>query len=212
MKVPGGGHDVRDLQDTVHSLLLHLATVEDQNVFTILNIIQVFVGAMKDKMSTDTIVTKTVPQQEVSKEGAILKMIRELEAERKTRAREAEELLQCPDDGFHNSVSSDEEGEEDEEDVKEAVSREQEWLRTVLTNLLHFISMSGKPDWQLSSLLTINASLELLASSPGQAPGDKQSLLLPLVHKVWQPLKLCFKSSNIYLVDLVCLWACCWFS
>ena len=207
MKVPGGGHDVRDLQDTVHSLLLHLATVEDQNVVTILNIVQVFVGAMKDKMSADTIVTKCVPQQEVSKEGAILKMIRELEAERKTREREAEELLQCPDDGFHSSVSPDEENEEEE--VEEAVTREQEWLRTVLTNLLHFISMSGRPDWQLSSLLTVTASLQLLASSPGQAPGDKQSLLLPLVHKVWQPLKLCFKSSNIYLVDTVCLWVGC---
>ena len=53
MRVPGGGHDVRDLQDTVQSLLLHLATVEDRSVLTVLNIVQVFVGAMKEKMAAD---------------------------------------------------------------------------------------------------------------------------------------------------------------
>jgi len=153
---------------------------------------------MKDKMSADTTMSETAPQQEVSQEGLILRMIMDLEAERKAREREAEELLQCPEDGFPNSVSPDQEEEEEE---KEVVSREQEWLSTVLNNLLHFISLSGRPDWQLSSLITVTASLQLLASTPGQAPGDKQTLLLPLVHKVWQPLKLCFSSKNIYLVD-----------
>ena len=31
--------------------------------------------------------------------------------------------------------------------------------------------------------------------------GGKQTCLLPLVHLTWQPLKLCFKSSNLLLVD-----------
>ena len=48
MRVPGGSQDLRDLQDTVQSLLLHLARVEDNSVAVLLNIVQVFVG---DKMA-----------------------------------------------------------------------------------------------------------------------------------------------------------------
>jgi len=200
MRVPGGGHDVRDLQDTIQSLLLHLAAVEDSSVATVLNIVQVFVGAMKDRMVADSD-SNTTRDQPVSQEGFILRIITELEDERKAREKEAEQLLQCPEEGFHDSGVTAEADAEEEEEEKEVESREQEWLRTVVSNTLHFISMSGRADWQVSSLMTVTTCLDLLGSSPGQAPGQRQSVLLPLVHKVWQPLHLCFKSTNIYLVD-----------
>ena len=92
---------------------------------------------------------------------------------------------------------------EAEEVLEEVASREQEWLRTVLSHTAHYISMAGRPDWQISALVTVTSCLELLGSTPGQAPGGRQTILLPLVHTVWQPLKLCFKSSNLYLVDKV---------
>lgn len=205
MRVPGGGHDVRDLQDTLQSLLHHLAAVEDQAVATILNIVQVFVGAMKDKMAPDKIIEEPAPQKESNEEGLILRIITELEAERKAREKEAEELLKCPEDGFHDrdSTKQEIEEEEEEEEVKETVSQEQEWLRTVVNSLLHFLSMSGRPDWQRSALTSVTTGLQLLASTAGQAAGERQTVLLPLVHKVWQPLKLCFKSPNIFLVDTV---------
>ena len=200
---------MRDLQDTVQSLLLHLATVEDSSVLTVLNIVQVFVGAMKEKMAADRETGLDTQQSERPKEveqrGLILRMITELEDERKAREREAEELFNYPEEGFHDSGDAPDDDANEEEEEKEIVSREQEWLRIVVSNTLHFISMSGRPDWQSSSLVTVTACLELLGCSPGQAPGERQSVLLPLVHSVWQPLRLCFKSSSIHLVDTVSL-------
>ena len=35
----------------------------------------------------------------------------------------------------------------------------------------------------------------------GQLPGEKQETILPLVHQVWQPLHLLFKSNNIFVVE-----------
>ena len=207
MRVPGGSQDLRDLQDTVQSLLLHLARVEDNSVAALLNIVQVFVGAMADKMTAAKPRTDSEREKQSEEEGSILRMITEMEAERKAREEEAEELLRCPEEGFHEAgeatVDTDEIPGEAEEVLEEVASREQEWLRTVLSHTAHYISMAGRPDWQISALVTVTSCLELLGSTPGQAPGGRQTILLPLVHTVWQPLKLCFKSSNLYLVDKV---------
>ena len=205
LRVPGASHDLRDLQDTVQSLLLHLAVVEDCSVATLLNIVQVFVAAMTDKMAADQASTEAEREEECEEEGLILRMISELEVERKAREEEAEQLLRCPEEGFHETTEAGEEttAEEEVEEVEEAASREQEWLRTVLSHTAHYVSMAGRPDWQISALVTVTSCLELLGASPGQAPGGRQTILLPLVHTVWQPLKLCFKSSNLYLVDKV---------
>jgi hypothetical protein len=45
--------------------------------------------------------------------------------------------------------------------------------------------------------------LELLGRTPEQEAGSRQVVLLPLVHQTWLPLKLVFKSANIFLVDKV---------
>ena len=205
LRVPGGSQDLRDLQDTVQALLLHLAGAEDHSVAALLNILQVFVAAMEDKMAATQPSSDGEREEESGEEGLIARMIAELEAERKAREEEAEELLRCPEEGFHGATEAGEEipGVEEVEEVEEVATREQEWLRTVLSHSLHYISMSGRPDWQISSLVTVTSCLELLGSSPGQAPGGRQTVLLPLVHTVWQPLRLCFKSSNLYLVDKV---------
>ena len=206
MRVPGGSHDLRDLQDTVQSLLVHLARVEDHSVAALLNIVQVFVGAMADKMAADQTRTEAEQEEQTEEEGLIRRIISQLEDERKARETEAEELLRCPEEGFHEAGEPTEDTEEitgEEEAVEEVASREQDWLRTVLSHTAHYISMAGRPDWQISALVTVTACLELLGSSPGQAPGGRQTILLPLVHTVWQPLKLCFKSTNLYLVDKV---------
>ena len=205
MRVPGGSHDLRDLQDTVQSLLVHLAGVEEESVAALLNIVQVFVAAMADKMAVDQARTEGEQEEQSEEEGLILRMISQLETERKAREAEAEELLRCPEEGFHEAKEATEDPEdvtrEEEEEVEEVASREQEWLRTVLSHTANYISLAGRPDWQISALVTVTACLDLLGSSPGQAPGGRQTILLPLVHTVWQPLKLCFKSSNLYLVD-----------
>ena len=53
----------------------------------------------------------------------------------------------------------------------------------------------------MCSLDIVTCCLDLLAVTPGQLPGEQQEHILPLVHDVWQPLKLVFKSSNIFLVE-----------
>ena len=40
-------------------------------------------------------------------------------------------------------------------------------------------------------------------SSDSNSSSGRQDVLLPLVHQTWLPLKLLFKSANIFLVDKV---------
>ena len=205
MKVSGKDQKMNDLQDTIQSLLDHLAKADEETTIKILDIVQVFVGAMKEKMQSEQEDDVRKKSDIVLKnQGLVTKMILKLEEERKKDEELAEQLLKCPEDGFHEKKECDENEdnmEENNNEVEEKMTIEQKWLEIVIQNTRHFISMQGKPQWQISSINIVSTCLQLLAGTHGQAPGEKQTRVLPLVHLTWQPLKLCFKSSNVFLVD-----------
>jgi len=128
-------------------------------------------------------------------------MILGLEEERKADEK-IEQLISCPSEGFHED-KNDEEVEDDsnQEDVKPPMTPHQQFLQLVITHCRHFISFSGQPSWQLSALASVSCCLDLLGSTQGQHAGEAQEVILPLVHQTWQPLKLLFKSNNIFVVD-----------
>ena len=133
-------------------------------------------------------------------------MILELEEERRADEKADEDILaavNCPSEGFHVEEAGAEsmKEEEVEEETDPVLNADQTFLKVVVEHVRHFVSMSGQPGWQLAALASLTCSLDLLASTPGQQPGQRQTLLLPLVHQAWQPLKLLFRSTNIFIVD-----------
>ena len=96
------------------------------------------------------------------------------------------ELVTRPD--LHQT-EVDESEEEDNRIVPDRVV----FLRRTIEHTRHFVSMVNRPQWQL-------ISLQVIADATGVVQMDKEELL-PLVHQAWQPLKLLFKSDNIFVVE-----------
>ena len=199
-------HDINDLQDTIEILLDHLANVDDKVTIDILHIVQVFVEAMKRKMSQEVNNNQVDEgagdtKTEDPNKGMIARMIRELEKERRKDEDLAEELMNCPEDGLHDIHEDKADVEEETEQEDKKLTQEQKWLKEVIHHVRNFVSLQGKPEWQIVSINIINTCLHLLSHTPDQSEGGKQTVLLPLVHETWLPLKLCFKSSNLFLVE-----------
>lgn len=143
---------------------------------------------------------------EAKKKGMVTRMILELEEERRADEKADEDILaavNCPSEGFHAEEAGAEsmKEEEVEEETDPVLNADQTFFKVVVEHVRHFVSMSGQPGWQLAALASLTCALDLLASTPGQQPGQRQTLLLPLVHQAWQPLKLLFRSTNIFIVD-----------
>jgi len=194
-----------DLQDTMELLLLHLATASVAATLNTLNVVKVFVFGIKEKMDLEKKVEKETKVEEDDDEGLVTRMVLELEAERMVEEREEKELLEkleCPAEGFHEDETQTEVAEEAaEEDAEPPLSPEQRFLKVVVEHVRNFVSMSGQPAWQLAAISSLACSLSLLSSTPGQLPGERQTVLLPLVHQAWHPLRLLFRSPNIFVVD-----------
>jgi len=148
-----------------------------------------------------------IKDSDINSQGLVTRMILDLEKERKADKALQSEMLErldlCPDDGFHDESSHDNTDEVDDpsDDSPAPLTGDQKFLKTVLEHVRHFVSMVGQPAWQLTSLSTTSCCLDLLARTPRQGAGEDQLVLLPLVHQVWHPLKLLFKSNNIFVVD-----------
>ena len=144
-------------------------------------------------------------EKEENKKGLVTRMILELEEERRANKKADEDILaavNCPSDGFHGEEARTEPTEEEmEEESDPELNADQTFLKVVVEHVRHFVSMSGQPGWQLAALASLTCCLDLLASTPGQQPGQRQTILLPLVHQAWHPLKLLFRSTNIFIVD-----------
>ena len=199
------GLALAQLQDTVQCLLQHLAHADEAATLQILDMVQVFVTAMQARMEAELGQRTDDPEsgkEEKSKKGLITRMILDLEKQRKEDEKLCEEVLQCPEEGFHDSAPDVESEAGDEAAATEPPpSPEQVWLETVVQHCRHYISMAGQPRWQMAAINIVATCLQLLAATRDQAPGQKQTRVLPLVHLTWQPLKLCFSSSNLLLVD-----------
>jgi len=198
LKVSPLNQDKEDLNDTIQSLVLNLALSEENETLEILNLVALFVKGYKDIFKK----TDSSEAEISSDEGFITDLIADLEAKLCEENRVADDILDCPEDGLHG-VEDEVENEDTtqpEEDSPE-LNLDQKFLKTVLEHVRHFVSMAGKPAWQIAALDCVTTCLDLLGSTPGQLPGEKQETILPLVHQVWQPLHLLFKSNNIFVVE-----------
>merc|ERR1719480_330163 len=207
MRISSREQKMTELQDTIECLLKHLAVADEEATLQILVIVQEFVKGMARRMEDANVAGAIENQVEDKRKGLIKKMILELEEERRKDEALADELLKCPEDGFHKDKKTDEEGgdEEADSDPPEVKTDEQRWLETVISHCRHYVSMTGQPRWQMTAITIVTSCLRLLSSSPGQGPGERQSVLLPLVHLVWIPLRHCFSkssvSTNLFLMD-----------
>eukprot|EP00092_Neocalanus_flemingeri_P022609 GFUD01024522.1.p1 GENE.GFUD01024522.1~~GFUD01024522.1.p1 ORF type:complete len:985 (+),score=312.04 GFUD01024522.1:63-3017(+) len=204
LKVSAKDQEQHDLQDTMESLLNHLAVSEEQRTLEILNVVRVFVFGVKEKMESFKDVKSDIIGNSVEDiKGSVAKMILKLEDERFADEQLDIKLSECPSEGFHTAKpdTDDEVPEDDTEEAKPPLTADQKFLQLVISHCRHFISLSGQPSWQLSSLSTVSCCLDLLGSTPHQSPGQAQETLLPLVHQTWHPLRLLFKSTNIFIVD-----------
>jgi len=206
MRVSAQDQRMTDLQDTMDTLLRHLAVADEETTNKILQIVHVFVEAMKERMENNKDVCVSSSKKVEDNKGLITNMILKLEEERLNDEKIAEEALKCPEDGFHDKTeepndNNEDPVEENNNEVNSKLTEEQKWLESVVKNVRHFISMQGQPTWQITCIRIVSTCLELLSGTEDQQQGGKQTCLLPLVHLTWQPLKLCFKSSNLLLVD-----------
>jgi len=204
LKVSAKDQDQSDLQDTMESLLNHLAVSNELRTLEILDVVKVFVFGVKEKMeSNEDLKPDIAKQSNLNFEGSIATMVLNMEKERIADEQLDIKLSDCPSEGFHTDKPDTEEEtpEDEEEEVKPPLTAEQKFLQLVISHCRHFISLSGQPSWQLSSLSTVSCCLDLLGSTPHQAPGQAQETILPLVHQTWHPLRLLFKSHNIFIVD-----------
>jgi len=170
----------------------------------ILNVVNVFVFGVKEKMENNKgDKSNSIENSTEDIKGSVAKMILKLEEGRIADEQLDIKLSECPSEGFHTDKPDNEEEDPDDEteDVKPPLTAEQKFLQLVISHCRHFISLSGQPSWQLSSLSTVSCCLNLLGSTPHQSPGQAQETILPLVHQTWHPLRLLFKSTNIFIVD-----------
>ena len=136
-----------------------------------------------------------------SKRGRMTKMVKALklsnELEKKALADEDIETKECPKDGYHkaeNDSNNEDHASMDEMNEPETEIPENiKFLRETIQHCRHFISMIGRPHWQL-------LSMEIVGESMLQVQMQENELL-PLVHLVWQPLKLLFSSNNLFVVE-----------
>jgi len=202
LKVSARDQEQYDLQDTMESLLNHLAVSEELRTLEILNVVNVFVFGVKEKMVQGVLPIDEEGCTEDIK-GAVIRMILHLEEERHAEKQLKIKLSECPSEGYHTEKpdAEDEDIEDETEEIKPQLTSEQKFLQLVISHCRHFISLSGQPAWQLSSLSTVSCCLDLLGSTPHQSHGQAQEAILPLVHQTWHPLRLLFKSNNIFIVD-----------
>ena len=204
LKVSAKDQEQSDLQDTMESLLNHLAVSSEQKTLEILDVVKVFVFGVKEKVEKYTKVEASGLEETKSDlKGSIASMILNMEKDRLAEQDLDIKLLDCPSDGFH-SDKLDAEGEMPEDDTEEAkppLTADQKFLQLVISHCRHFISLAGQPSWQLSSLTSVSYCLDMLGTTPDQAPGQNQEVLLPLIHQTWHPLRLLFKSQNIFIVE-----------
>jgi len=203
--------DREDMNDTIESLALNLALADQDKVQEMLDLVRVFVTGYQDlaqekraKQENSDSETETEKKTGAEEEGRITNLLLNLEQERIKELQETEELLHCPPDGLPAAPPAEEDVADPEDGPPEESTQltlDQHFLKTVLDHVRHFVSMAGRPTWQLSALESCAACLDLLARTAGQSPGEKQETLLPLVHQVWSPLHLLFKSNNIFIVD-----------
>jgi len=208
MRTSSNDQKMTELQDTIEYLLRHLAVAEEEATLQILVIVQEFVRGMSSRMESVNTAGAIENQKEDGRKGLISRMILELEEERRKDEALAEEMLKCPEEGFHkddNEEDAKDDETEDDSDPPEIKTDEQRWLETVITHCRHYVSMTGQPRWQMTAITIVSTCLRLLSSSPGQGPGQRQSVILPLVHLAWAPLKQCFSksssSTNLFLMD-----------
>jgi len=187
----------QDVLDSINSLTLNLSMSEGGQVLHVLNLICVIVSAYKDTFEKSIKV-----DAEEDDTGFLTRIIQNLEDERQRELEEMnniEESLQNEKDGEIEDTS--ELADDPDENVEIEARFDKIFLKTCLDHVQHFVSMSGKPKWQLKSLEIITICLELLAHTPEESPGQNQETYLPLVHKIWSSLHLLFKSNNIFIVD-----------
>ena len=207
LRMAGEEQAQADMQDTIEVLLLQLAHSDATATQDILNTVKVFVFGVREKILTrkDYQVQATVnAEKETNMKGLVTRMILKLEEKRRAEEKANAEILaavNCPSEGFHDEEPETEPVEEMEAELDPVLDADQTFMKVVVEHVRHFVSMSGQPGWQLAALASLTCCLDLLASTPGQQPGQRQTLLLPLVHQAWHPLKLLFRSTNIFIVD-----------
>merc|ERR1712013_452669 len=193
-----------DMQDTIEILLHQLALSDALATQEILNTVKVFVFGVQEKILLKRKEAQSKAKVEAvvdDAKGLVARMIQKLEEEKAK-----EEILaavNCPAEGFHGEedAGDSKEGGEMEEETDPVLDQDQKFLKVVVEHIRNFVSMSGQPGWQLAALASLTCCLDLLAGTPGQQPGQRQTLLLPLVHQAWHPLRLLFRSTNIFIVD-----------
>ena len=106
-------------------------------------------------------------------------MVLELQEQHRKELKDTEELLSCPPAGLQEQLpEADEAYDTVETEAPTELSLDQQFLKTVLDHARHFVSMAGKPAWQLSALESVTACLDLLAHTSGQSPGERQVLCI----------------------------------
>uniref|UniRef100_A0A0K2TTF3 TELO2interacting protein 1 homolog [Ceratitis capitata] n=1 Tax=Lepeophtheirus salmonis TaxID=72036 RepID=A0A0K2TTF3_LEPSM len=192
-------NDASNLRDVFSLLLsqLDISWLSPDKSFTtkILQIIKASVDSVNN--CNDEII---VPNQlELKKSsnfeiGGLTKLVAALmkEDEDLAKLREVEVDYSSPNTPFSEpGEDEDEMGDEEEEGVQ--ISPEQSYLRKCIVHTRHFVSMVRCPRWQILSMEIILSCIKT-----SNLPDDE---LLPLVHQIWQPLKLLFESDNIFVVD-----------
>merc|ERR1719234_831682 len=134
-------NQMTELQDTMEILLKHLATADEEATLQILIIVQEFVRCMARRMESDNVAGAIEEKTEDKRKGLIKRMILELEEERRKDEALADELLKCPEEGFHKDKNKDDvedEENEDDSDPPEVKTEEQRWLETVISHCRHY--------------------------------------------------------------------------
>merc|ERR1719480_528310 len=116
MRISSREQKMTELQDTIECLLKHLAVADEETTLQILIIVQEFVKGMARRMDGANVAGAIENQIEDKRKGLIKKMILELEEERRKDEALADELLKCPEEGFHKDNNTDEEGGDEEDD------------------------------------------------------------------------------------------------
>jgi len=204
LKVSAKDQQQYDLQDTMEALLNHLAVSTESRTLEILDIVKVFVYGVREKVEQlSNAETNVDSGSNLTIKGAIANMILKLEKERADEQDLDVRLSECPSGGFHSDQQENEGNAYDDEteEIKPPLTADQKFLQLVISHCRHFISLTGQPSWQLSSLTTVSFCIDMLATTPYQAPGQNQEVILPLVHQTWHPLRLLFNSPNIFIVE-----------
>ena len=116
-------------------------------------------------------------------DGLITCMVQEWEKKRRDELEETEELLKCPEEGLHDQPEKEDISEPEPEPETTPLTLDQRFFKTVLDHVRHFVSMAGKPVWQLAALDCITCCIDLLGSTPGQLYGDKQVQIVQTLNK-----------------------------